>query len=317
MTQTLAAPFPSIAASAARRASTSTTSSEIGLPMRFSVFLPPQAAERRRCPALLYLAGLTCTEETFMIKAGAQRLAAELGLALIAPDTSPRGPAAESLPGATASWDFGIGAGFYLDATQAPWATHWRMESWIAERAAARWPRGTFRIDTRTHRHLRPLDGRARRADAGAAASGALQVALGLRADLRARPSAPGAKRLSPATWAPTAAAWLRARRQRADAVRRRRRPTPAGILVDQGLADKFLADAAASAAAGGRLRRRRPAAATAAPCRAMTTATTSSRASWRTIWRITREPCLKKGKAVPGHANCHSICSYDGALRT
>jgi len=106
-------------------------SREIGLPMRFSVFLPPQANGGRAVPALVYLAGLTCTEETFMIKAGAQRLAAELGLALIAPDTSPRGPAAENLPGAKVSWDFGIGAGFYLDATEAPWATHWRMESWI------------------------------------------------------------------------------------------------------------------------------------------------------------------------------------------
>lgn len=106
-------------------------SREIGLPMRFSLFLPPGANSGKDVPALLYLAGLTCTEETFMIKAGAQRLAAELGLALIAPDTSPRGVAVEGLPGAKASWDFGIGAGFYLDATQEPWATHWRMESWI------------------------------------------------------------------------------------------------------------------------------------------------------------------------------------------
>lgn len=106
-------------------------SRETGLPMRFSVFMPPQADAGRAVPALIYLAGLTCTEETFMIKAGAQRIAAELGLALIAPDTSPRGPAVENLPGAKASWDFGIGAGFYLDATEAPWDTNWRMESWI------------------------------------------------------------------------------------------------------------------------------------------------------------------------------------------
>lgn len=105
-------------------------SSEIGLPMRFSVFLPPQA-EHGPVPALIYLAGLTCNEETFMAKAGAQRLAAELGLALITPDTSPRGAAVESIEGASASWDFGIGAGFYLDATAAPWQTHWRMESYI------------------------------------------------------------------------------------------------------------------------------------------------------------------------------------------
>ena len=102
-------------------------SREIGLPMRFSVFLPPQAAHAK-VPALVYLAGLTCTEETFMVKAGAQRMAAELGLALICPDTSPRGAGA---PGETDSWDFGVGAGFYLDATQAPWSAHYRMESYI------------------------------------------------------------------------------------------------------------------------------------------------------------------------------------------
>ena len=104
-------------------------STQIGLPMRFSVFLPPQAAHGP-VPTLLYLAGLTCNEETFMTKAGAQRLAAELGLALIAPDTSPRGA---NLPGEADSWDFGLGAGFYLDATQAPWATHYRMESYLTQ----------------------------------------------------------------------------------------------------------------------------------------------------------------------------------------
>ncbi|HUG04638.1 MAG TPA: S-formylglutathione hydrolase [Steroidobacteraceae bacterium] len=100
---------------------------ETSSPMRFSVYLPPQA-ERRKVPALWYLAGLTCTEETFMIKAGAQRAASELGIALIAPDTSPRGV---PLPGDSDSWDFGVGAGFYVDATQAPWSRHYRMYSWI------------------------------------------------------------------------------------------------------------------------------------------------------------------------------------------
>lgn len=103
-------------------------SREVGLPMKFSVFLPPNAVAGDKVPALVYLAGLTCNEETFMIKAGAQRLAAELGLALIAPDTSPRGA---KIPGETDSWDFGRGAGFYLDATQAPWSQHYRMESYI------------------------------------------------------------------------------------------------------------------------------------------------------------------------------------------
>ena len=102
-------------------------SAEIGLPMKFSVYLPPQA-QQGPVPALLFLAGLTCTEETFMVKAGAQRLAAELGLALIAPDTSPRGA---NVPGEAEGWDFGVGAGFYLDATAEPWARHWRMESYL------------------------------------------------------------------------------------------------------------------------------------------------------------------------------------------
>ncbi len=102
-------------------------STEIGLPMRFGVFLPPQA-EHGPVPVLFYLAGLTCTEETFAIKAGAQRVAAELGLAIVTPDTSPRDT---GIDGAGAAWDFGHGAGFYLDATQAPWSRHFHMESWV------------------------------------------------------------------------------------------------------------------------------------------------------------------------------------------
>jgi S-formylglutathione hydrolase len=95
--------------------------------MRFAVFVPPQAGVRP-VPALYFLAGLTCTEETFMIKAGAQRLAAELGLILVACDTSPRGL---GLPGEDADWDFGTGAGFYLDATAEPWSRHYRMASYV------------------------------------------------------------------------------------------------------------------------------------------------------------------------------------------
>jgi S-formylglutathione hydrolase len=97
--------------------------------MRFAVFTPPQA-EHGPVPVLTYLAGLTCTEETFMTKAGALALAAELGLMLVAPDTSPRGA---DVPGDPAGgWDFGLGAGFYLDATEAPYAAHYRMESYVA-----------------------------------------------------------------------------------------------------------------------------------------------------------------------------------------
>jgi S-formylglutathione hydrolase len=106
---------------------------EIGQPMKFGVFVPPQAA-RGPVPVLFFLAGLTCTEETFAIKAGAQRLAAELGLMLVTPDTSPRDTGIE---GASAAWDFGHGAGFYLDATQAPWAKHFRMESWVTQELRA------------------------------------------------------------------------------------------------------------------------------------------------------------------------------------
>jgi S-formylglutathione hydrolase len=106
---------------------------ETACAMRFAVYLPPQAA-RRRVPVLWYLAGLTCTEETFMIKAGAQRVAAELGLALVSPDTSPR---SVPLPGDSESWDFGVAAGFYLDATHAPWSRHYRMYSYVVRELPA------------------------------------------------------------------------------------------------------------------------------------------------------------------------------------
>ncbi len=108
-------------------------SAEIGLPMRFGVFVPPQAAQGPR-PVLFCLAGLTCNEQTFAIKAGAQQHAAAHGLILITPDTSPRGT---GLAEADAHWDFGHGAGFYLDATRAPYATHWRMESWLMQELPA------------------------------------------------------------------------------------------------------------------------------------------------------------------------------------
>jgi S-formylglutathione hydrolase len=96
--------------------------------MRFATFVPPQA-DRRLVPVLWYLSGLTCTEENFTVKAGAQRIAAELGLLLIAPDTSPRGDAVPSDP--AGSYDFGLGAGFYVDATQEPWSQNYRMASYI------------------------------------------------------------------------------------------------------------------------------------------------------------------------------------------
>lgn len=104
-----------------------------GGPMRFSVYRPPQAANGP-VPALYYLAGLTCTEETFAVKAGAQRVAAELGLMLVAPDTSPRDTGIE---GATGDWEFGEGAGFYLDATEASFSSRFNMRRYVVEELPA------------------------------------------------------------------------------------------------------------------------------------------------------------------------------------
>ncbi|MEQ8798305.1 MAG: S-formylglutathione hydrolase [Salinisphaeraceae bacterium] len=101
--------------------------------MTFAVFLPPQA-EQGPVPAVYYLSGLTCTDENFVNKAGAQRVAAELGLALIAPDTSPRG---HNLPGEDDSYDFGSAAGFYVNATQAPWAGKYNMYDYVVEELPA------------------------------------------------------------------------------------------------------------------------------------------------------------------------------------
>jgi S-formylglutathione hydrolase len=96
--------------------------------MKFAVFTPPQATQGP-VPVLYYLAGLTCTEETFVTKACALEHAARHGLMLVAPDTSPR----VTLPGDRDSWDFGIAAGFYLDATEAPWSRHYRMYSYVVD----------------------------------------------------------------------------------------------------------------------------------------------------------------------------------------
>jgi S-formylglutathione hydrolase len=110
--------------------------------MRFAVFLPPRALSGGHVPALYYLAGLTCTEEHLPTKGGAQALAAELGLALVSCDTSPR---ATRYPGDDASWDFGQGAGFYVDATEAPWSATYRMETHVAHELVA-WVEESFPI---------------------------------------------------------------------------------------------------------------------------------------------------------------------------
>ena len=103
-------------------------SAATGTDMEFAAFLPAEALRGEACPTLFYLSGLTCTWENATTKAGYQRLAAEYGLILVAPDTSPRGEGVAN----DAAYDLGQGAGFYVDATEAPWAPHFAMESYVA-----------------------------------------------------------------------------------------------------------------------------------------------------------------------------------------
>ncbi|MDR7068425.1 S-formylglutathione hydrolase [Pseudoxanthomonas japonensis] len=107
-------------------------SERLGCTMRFAVYLPPQA-ERGKLPVLYWLSGLTCTEQNFITKAGAQRYAAEHGVILVAPDTSPRGEDVADAEG----YDLGKGAGFYVNATQAPWSAHYRMYDYIVDELPA------------------------------------------------------------------------------------------------------------------------------------------------------------------------------------
>jgi len=210
-------------------------SREIGLPMKFSVYLPPQALQGAKRPVLVYLAGLTCNEDTFMTKAGAQRLAAELGLALVAPDTSPRGA---KVPGEADAWDFGVGAGFYLDATQTPWATHWRMESYLM-------------------RELLPLLGEHLPMDLervgifGHSMGGHGALTLALRhpgvfksvsafAPIAAPRQCPWGRKAFSGYLGADESTWL-AHDASALMAAQATPPYPGGILIDQGLADKFL----------------------------------------------------------------------------
>ncbi len=103
--------------------------------MRFAIYLPPQVSAGDKVPVLYWLSGLTCTDENFMQKAGAQRVAAELGIAVVAPDTSPRGEEVADDP--DGAYDLGLGAGFYLNATQSPWDRHYRMYDYIVEELPA------------------------------------------------------------------------------------------------------------------------------------------------------------------------------------
>ena len=104
-------------------------SSSLKCDMRFAIYLPPQASNGQKVPVLYWLSGLTCTDANFMHKAGAQRVAAELGLAIVAPDTSPRGDAVADADG----YDIGKGAGFYVNATQSPWSEHYQMYDYVLE----------------------------------------------------------------------------------------------------------------------------------------------------------------------------------------
>ena len=110
-------------------------SSTLNCDMVFAVYLPPQAEQGATLPVLYWLSGLTCTDEKFMQKAGAQRMAAELGLIIVAPDTSPRG---DGVPDdANGAYDFGLGAGFYVNATQEPWARNYRMYDYVVQELPA------------------------------------------------------------------------------------------------------------------------------------------------------------------------------------
>jgi S-formylglutathione hydrolase len=202
--------------------------------MRFSVFVPPQA-EDGPVPALTWLAGLTCTEETFMIKAGAQRVAADLGLMLIAPDTSPRGDEVPDDP--EGGWDFGLGAGFYVNATQAPYNRHYHMYDYV-----------TRELQAVVSGHF-PLDG-ARQGIFGHSMGGHGALTLGLRNPSLYRSVSAFAPISSPmhCPWGHKAlgnylgedrSAW--ALHDACEIVRNLDEVPQSSLLVDQGLADQFL----------------------------------------------------------------------------
>lgn len=210
-------------------------SATIGLQMKFSVYRPPQATQGP-VPVLFFLAGLTATEETFMFKAGAQRLAAEYGLMLVAPDTSPRG---SGIAGADADWDFGHGAGFYLDASEAPWKTYFRMETWVVEELytllLSRFPVRADRIGIFGH---------------SMGGHGALTLALrhpkqfqsvSAFAPISAPSQCPWGEKAFGRYLGPDRQLWKE--HDASELMSARGALFPNGILVDQGLSDKFLAD--------------------------------------------------------------------------
>lgn len=202
-----------------------------GTPMRFSVFAP------KKINAVLYfLAGLTATEETFPIKAGAQKVAAELGLMLVCPDTSPRNT---GIPDEAKDWDFGTAASFYLNATRAPWQKHFQMETYVAQELPKiinnKWP--VEGLNTGIFGHSMGGHG----ALTLALRHPEIYKSLSAFAPISAPTKCPwGHKAFAgylgddKAEWAKHDAAALMATLQT---------PYPKGILIDQGLADKFLAE--------------------------------------------------------------------------
>jgi S-formylglutathione hydrolase len=203
-------------------------------PMRFGVYLPPAALRGERVPALYYLPGLTCTEETFFIKAGAQRGAAALGLALVSCDTSPR---QARFPGDDEAWDFGQGAGFYLDATQAPWSAAYRMFSYVTHEL-----RETVEASVPVRADARGIFGHSM--------GGHGALTLGLREPELYRSVSAFAPSAAPsqAPWGEKAfsrylgedrSAW--AEYDAVALLKTRRHPST--LLVDQGTLDKFLCD--------------------------------------------------------------------------
>jgi S-formylglutathione hydrolase len=208
-------------------------STATGLPMTFSVYEPPQA-KTRKVPVLFYLAGLTCTDETFMIKGGAQRYAAEHGIMLVSPDTSPR---RTGIRGAAESWDFGHGAGFYIDATQQPWASYFRMESYVVHELRNIIVENFAALPDRIGVFGHSMGGH-----------GALTLAL-KHPDVYKSVSA-----FAPIT-APSLCPWgtkafsnylgsdttVWAQHDASALMRTRKTPFPQGILIDQGLDDEFL----------------------------------------------------------------------------
>ena len=232
-------------------------SASTGTEMRFAAYVPPHRAGAR-LPVVYYLSGLTCAEDVFMIKAGAQRLAAAAGVILVAPDTSPRGV---ELPGDREHWDFGLGAGFYLDATQEPWRQSYRMDTYV-----------TRELPALVERHFPVIPGTRGIFGHSMGGHGALTLALrnpGLYrsvsafAPIAAPTQVPWGQKAFAGYLGPDRAAWFAY-----DACALvRTRPLPLELLVDVGTADKFLETQlvperleAACAEAGQRLTlRRRP----------------------------------------------------------